>query len=181
MQRAPRLRPREPGARVPSHSHEAIQRILGRLIETLALELDIPIKSGSSTTFKREDLERGLEADECYWIASEASVRGKRAIVLAVDPPPDLAIEVEISRSIIDELAVYAALGVPEVSRHDGRALRVMRLSARGQYEPAERSVALPAMPLDAVAEAIERSDELDETSLVRAFQRRVRGDRVPG
>lgn len=81
----------------PSRWHEFASRFLGRMIAMLAFELQIPIATGGSTTFQRIDVKRGLEPDECFWIAHESAVRGKRDIDLAVDPPPDLAIEIDIS------------------------------------------------------------------------------------
>lgn len=155
----------------PSFSHDWIKTLLGRVIEAFTLELGIPLKSGGSTTFKRADFEKGLEPDECYWVQSELRVRHKSEIDLTVDPPPDLAVEVEVSRGSVDKLAVYAALGVPEVWRHDGTTLHVLSLGEAGDYEEVERSRALPSLPLVEVARVLDRREELDETSLVREFQ----------
>src|SRR5438067_10663101 len=80
----------------PSHWHELAGRFLGRMIATMAFELELPIATGGSTTFQRPDVARGLEPDECFWVASEAQVRGKRDLDLRLDPPPDLAIEIDI-------------------------------------------------------------------------------------
>ena len=68
----------------------------------------------ASTTFNREDVDRGLEPDQCYYFAStgEFATRTRQP---DVDPPPDLAIEVEITRSCLDRLGIYAALRIPEV------------------------------------------------------------------
>ena len=52
----------------PSKLHEQVKRLIGRMVEVFTEELNIDIESASSTTFKREDLERGFEADECYYI-----------------------------------------------------------------------------------------------------------------
>ena len=60
-----------------SNSSDGSKKLLGRLIETLSFELDVDIRSGGSTTFKREDLDRGLEPDECYWFRNEPQIRGK--------------------------------------------------------------------------------------------------------
>jgi Uma2 family endonuclease len=70
----------------PSRWHEVCGRFIGLMIATLAAELGIPIGIGGSTTFRRADLERGLEPDECYWIANERTVREKREIDLTIDP-----------------------------------------------------------------------------------------------
>src|SRR5437016_14392632 len=62
----------------PSFRHESLSAILGRFIEILTMELNIPIRSGKSTTFSREDLERGLEPDECYYIQHELDRKSTR-------------------------------------------------------------------------------------------------------
>jgi len=94
----------------PSLDHERAKSLIGRLIESLTLELELDIVSGGSTTFKRAGLHRGIEPDECYYIQNAAAVFSKEEIDLTVDPPPDLAIEVDISRSSIDKLGSAAAM-----------------------------------------------------------------------
>ncbi len=100
-----------------SAPHEWSKTLLARAFEEITLELDIPIRSGGEQTFRQELLEKGLEPDECYWIQHEPEVRGKRDISLETDPPPDLAMEIEISMSVLDRLGIYAALRVPEIWR----------------------------------------------------------------
>src|SRR5262245_37853905 len=99
----------------PLSIHEWYGRILGRCVETATMELGIDIRSGGSTTFRREDLERGLEPDECYYILNEPRVRGKDNLDLSVDPPPDLAIEVDVTRTSTGKMTIYAAIGIPEL------------------------------------------------------------------
>jgi Uma2 family endonuclease len=132
----------------PSASHETFKRMLGRLIEMMTYQLGIAIRSGVSTTFKRKDLLRGLEPDECHWIAHEQDVRAKKKIDLARDPPPDLAIELDISRSSLDRDSIYVALGVPEIWRFDGRRLRVHVRQASGRYRTTRTSAAFPFLPV---------------------------------
>jgi Uma2 family endonuclease len=158
----------------PSNRHENRKRLLGRLIEALTEELEIDIASGGSTTFRREDLERGLEPDECYWIEHESVVRGRQDIDLENDPPPDLALEIEISRSALDRMAIYAALGVPEVWRWDGEKLIVNVLTTRGTYRKSDRSKAFPFLPVAELTSFLGES-KLSETQLLRSFRAWVR------
>ena len=118
----------------PSSMHERYNCLFRRMIETLTEELAIPIKGAGSTTFKREDLERGLEPDSCFYLANERRIRGKRELDLTIDPPPDLAIEIDITSSSLDRQGIYAALGVPEIWRFDGESLRVYQLQPDGTY-----------------------------------------------
>jgi Uma2 family endonuclease len=153
----------------PEHEHD--KKFLARLVEALTEELDIDIASFGSMTCRREDLARGFEPDECYWIAHEPQVRGRTSIDLDVDPPPDLALEIEITRNIIDRLPLCAALRVPEVWRWDGVKLRVLLLGPDGQYAVAERSAAFPFLPLQEFAGFLTATDAQSETKLVRAFR----------
>lgn len=164
-----------------SHSHENYGALIGRLIETLTEELNIPIHSGGSTTLKREIKQRGLEPDECYWIKHERAMRGKKDYDRANDPPPDLAVEVDITPSSLDRMAIYAALGIPEVWRFDGEALVVYRLGRDGKYRVCKQSPTFPYLPLAEVTRFLKQSDEQDETSLVRTFRRWVREQVLPG
>jgi Uma2 family endonuclease len=158
-----------------SYEHERCSHLLGRFVDTLTEELNIAVQGGGSTTFRRRARRRGLEPDRCYWIANEPRVRGKDKIDLRRDPPPDLAIEVEISRSALDRLAIYASLGVPEVWRYDGRWLQVHVLGADGKYEVSQQSLNFPLLPLKAVSLFLQRRKRMDETSLIRSFRAWVR------
>jgi Uma2 family endonuclease len=154
----------------PSPSHESFKSRLGRLIETMTYELGIAIRSGGSTTFKRKDLQRGIEPDECYWIAHERDVRARKKIDLAKDPPPDLAIEIDISRSSLDRDSIYVALGVPEIWRFDGRRLRVYVRHASGRYRTSRSSAAFPFLPVQRLTSFLRLDPRRDENTQVREF-----------
>jgi Uma2 family endonuclease len=157
--------------RTLSPEHECSKKLLARLIEVLTEEMDIDIAGFGSMTCRREDLERGLEPDECYWITNEAKVRGRTDIDLDVDPPPDLALEVEVSRSALDRMRVYAGLGVPEVWRWDGQHLHVHLLGSDGQYAESDRSRVLPFLPVSELARFLAATATTSETELIRSFR----------
>jgi len=158
-----------------SLEHEKVKTLIGRMIETLTLELDIECQSGGSTTFARKRLNRGLEADECYWIQHEEEMRGKTAFKPGIDPPPDLALEVEISRGVLKRLGIYAALGVPEVWRYDGETFEVLVLGPDGQYQSSATSQALPMIPVAELARFLDLRQTLSEMQVVRRFRDWVR------
>lgn len=162
----------------PSRKHEVCGRLIARMIDALTEELGIPIASGGSMTFKRKDLERGLEPDECYWIQNAARMAGMREIDLAGDPPPDLAIEIEISRRLLDRESIYAQLGIPEIWRYDGRRLRIQRLVS-GRYRDRAKSAALPQLSPAVVDRFLRLAEKTDETSVIRAFRQWVRDEHV--
>jgi len=107
-----------------SHLHESVKMLIHDLLVVLCDEFDSPRKNGGQTTFRREDLGKGLEPDQCYYLENEPLVRGKDELDLTADPPPDLVIEIEITRSAIDRLGIFAALGIPEIWCTDGEQVR---------------------------------------------------------
>jgi Uma2 family endonuclease len=155
---------------VPLPPHEGYKKLIGRFVEAATEEAATEIRSLGSTTWSREDLAKGLEADECYYIQNEPLVRGKQEIDLAKDPPPDLAIEINHTSSSIDRLAIYAALKVPEVWRYDGTRFTILTL-AGNQYVSQESSRVLPMIQQVDLAKFIAMSQTMGETSLVRAFR----------
>jgi Uma2 family endonuclease len=154
-----------------SPEHERSKKLLGRLLEALTIELDIDIAALGSMTCRRQDLEHGFEPDECYWIEHEPQVRGRDDIDLRRDPPPDLILEVEVSRSFVDRMAIAARLGVPEVWRWDGEKLHILSLGADGQYSESERSRAFPFLPIAEFARFLHRDPAQSDTKWMQSFR----------
>jgi Uma2 family endonuclease len=150
--------------------HEKVKTILARLIEAYADANGIDAEGLGSTTFSREELKRGLEPDECYYIAHAADVTGKNELDLSVDPPPDLAIEVDISPPDIAKQPIYAALGVPEVWRYDGRRVIPLLRAADGYIE-SEKSIAFPNLPMDRLNEFLSIGLASSQSAAVRAMR----------
>ncbi|MBV8076797.1 MAG: Uma2 family endonuclease, partial [Planctomycetaceae bacterium] len=117
--------------------------------------------------------------DECYYLTNAERVVGRR-IDLSVDPPPDLAIEVEISRSALDRIGIYAALGVPEVWRFDGEALRVEQLQADGTYREVAASPGLPFLSSEEVVQWLRLAETMGQTPWLRQFREWVRDELAP-
>jgi Uma2 family endonuclease len=160
----------------PLLAHDDDSRFLGRLVGALTEELALPLKSGGSVTLRHQPREQGVEADECFWIANAHRMRGRRRLNLRIDPPPDLAIEVDVTHSSLDRLAIYAALNVPEVWRLDGDELGFHVLSSRGAYELAERSRAFPILaPADALRFLQQAQRSEDENAVLRRFRAWIR------
>ncbi len=115
------------------------------------------------------------EPDTCFYLEHESQIRDKTEIDLTVGPPPDLAIEVDNTADSEWKLPIFAALGVPEVWRHDVRAgtLWFGKLQEDGTYTPIERSEALPALTRAWVLDALARGMGQSATRWVR--QLRVR------
>lgn len=158
----------------PSQDHEHAKKQLAQLIEVLTEELDLPRVSCGSTTFKDQLLDCGLEPDECYYIQHEANIRGK-IVVLGIDPPPDLVIEVDVTTRVVRRLPIYAKLGFPEIWQYTRGNVAIHLLQSDGTYFVANESAALPMVPVKKLVEHLNRYGQTDETSWIRAFRKWVR------
>lgn len=112
----------------PLFAHENLKIQFGRFIVVIVEELEIELKSAGSTTIKKEDFKKGIEPDNCYYIQNELAVRGKKTLDFETDPPPDLAIEIDITSSSVDKFSIYSALKVPEIWRYNGSKLKFYEL-----------------------------------------------------
>ena len=106
----------------PKYRHEKHASRLAQFILRFTEIMDVPCTESRSTTFRRKDEGAGKEADTSFYIANEPLIRDKDDIDLAIDPPPDLAIEVNIFNNSEGKLPIYASLRVPEVWRYDARS-----------------------------------------------------------
>jgi Uma2 family endonuclease len=157
----------------PLPAHDRWKRLIGRLVEAIADERKIPIASFGSTTWFREDVQRGIESDECYYIGNESVVRGRTDIDLAIDPPPDLAIEIDVRPAPLDRTQIYADLGVPELWTYDGKVARFLTLNG-GRYDAAERSAAFPMITPGDIESQLQRATTMDETTLLRQWREQI-------
>ena len=153
----------------PLMPHESGKRLIGRMIEMFTLIRGIDIRSAASTTFRRTDLQRGFEADESYYIQCSELIRGKHEIDLSIDPPPDLVIEVEMTRSSINKLRLFSSMGIPEIWRYDGKTIWIGCLQ-NGTYAESGVSGVLPGFPIGLAKELLTRRFETSETQLIRTF-----------
>ena len=159
----------------PSPEHESINRCLALLVEVVAEEFDIDVRDLGSTTFRRENLERGFEPDSCFYIQNEERIRGKDRIDLEVDPPPDLVIEIDITSPSLDKLSIYARLGVPEVWRYDGKSTAILRLE-RTDYVEVVESTILPPLTSAILSRFVEKGRVLRRTAWLREIREWARG-----
>jgi Uma2 family endonuclease len=158
-----------------SVAHQRLKHLLSRLLMALAEEMGFNIAGFGSMYFKRRSKKRGLEPDECYWIQNEHLVRGKREYRPDDDQPPDLVLEVDISRSSLDRIGIYEALGVAEVWRWDGETLEVHILGQDDKYSKADRSRAFPGLKPTDLMPFLAQTATVGEMGMVRAFRQWVR------
>jgi Uma2 family endonuclease len=155
----------------PLPKHEKWIYRIGRLVELLATDRGMIIEGFGSTTFRRADRKKGLEPDRCYYIQNAVRVRDMDVFDPSVHPPPDLAIEMEVTRRSLPRQPIYAALGVPELWRFDANQFAVILLGSDGTYKPSETSVAFPFLPMRPFAEFVKRMGTEDQLNVLREFR----------
>lgn len=161
----------------PLFEHENSKSNFSNFILVLAEELEIEIRSAGSTTLKRKISKRGIEPDTCYYIQNELAIRSKETLDLENDPPPDLAIEIDITSSSVNKLGIYSALGVTELWRYDGQNLKFYQL-IEGQYVECNFSIAFPLVSVSEISRFIEQSKSMGEIALLKSFRVWVRNKR---
>lgn len=154
---------------MPLPEHEYDKEIIGDLLKALLEELDVEFLTLGSTTFKNKQIGQGLEPDQCFYIKNEAVVRGKNRLDLTVDPPPDLALEVDItSRTHPD---IYRALKVPELWQFDRVQLQI-KILQNGEYIEVNESPNFPGMPLKKIIlQFLEDSKTAGRNTVMKAFR----------
>jgi Uma2 family endonuclease len=153
----------------PLPEHEVNKELISDLIKALLEELEIEFCPLGSTTFKNELMSQGIEPDNCFYIAHEAVIRGKTRLDLATDPPPDLALEIDITSRT--HPSIYAALGVPELWRFEQGCLQINVLQA-GQYVEVEFSSIFLDFPLkQVIPEYLNRAKTQGRNQTMKAFR----------
>lgn len=158
-----------------SHLHERLSRFLHRFVVELTQELGLELASAGSTTMHAEELQSGAEADESYYIRHEEMVREREEYDPAVDPPPDLTIEIDLSSTSSRRMLVYAELGVPEVWLYDGEHLVFQSLGENGKYRSIERSLSFPGLGSADLERFVKRWGTIGENALASEFRQWLR------
>lgn len=151
----------------PLLQHDNPAWFLGTMVQVLTEELGLPLRGGGSTTMRRRLKKRGIEADECFWIENAPQMAGRLRLDLRRDPPPDLAIEVDVTHGSLDRLAIYAELKLPEVWRFKGEELTFYVLDDHGKYQKAAVSRSFPILTPADVIRFVQRSHEAANQNIV--------------
>lgn len=158
-----------------SFEHEGFAELIGYLVLTLAQVLKLDFEPGGTTTLRLRRKLRGLEPDKCYWINNASRVRGKARISLPKDPPPDLAVEIDITRSSLDRMAIYASLKIPEVWRFNGRTLSFHILDSAGVYQAVPSSRLFPFVKPADLLRTLRRQKAVGSVGALDEFREWVR------
>lgn len=154
----------------PLPEHEYFKETISIAVQDIAETLELDYESYGSTTWRREIKQAGLEPDNCFYFQNEVLIRGKLNFDLNQDPPPDLALEIDITSKSLDRFPIYARLGVPELWCYDDGTLKIYHLQQE-QYVEAERSLVFPMLEIQQLPQIIEAHRNLGRLALRRAVR----------
>jgi Uma2 family endonuclease len=140
----------------PLPEHEYYKEAIGISIQDIAEELDINYESYGSTTWKREARLAGVEPDNCFYFQNEAKIRGRLELNLNQDPPPDLALEIDMTHKSLNRFPIYARLGIPEIWCYDSGELKIYQLQQE-TYGEVETSSVFPMLRVQEIPTIIEQ------------------------
>jgi Uma2 family endonuclease len=167
--------------RMPLPEHEANKEVLGDLLKAALEELDVEFLTLGSTTFKNQAMLAGIEPDQCFYIHHEPDVRGKTKLDLKTDPPPDLALEIDVTSRT--QISAYELLKVPEIWRYAGGEIQVFTLQ-EGRYQQVSGSPLLSTLLertewVDRLPEFVSQVKQEGRNKVLKRFRAWVRD--LPG
>ena len=151
---------------MPSQKHEKKAEFLTDIVKTFAEEREIELLSIRSTTFKKVNLEKGVEPDGCFYLQSYDQVFGTQKIDLE-QFPPDLVLEVDIFSPSINRFPIYAEFKVPEIWRYADDAVKIYIFDGKKYLESAE-SLALPEVTGELLTHLLAESETLKRSAWLK-------------
>ena len=158
----------------PKREHEFLKLFVGKMSQVLAEELGLEVEATGATTLRRKNLGKGVEPDESFYVQNAANVLGNLEFDMGVDPPPDVAIEIDMTNASLDKFPIYAALGVPEIWRYDGKTTHFYKLVGE-HYEAIRNSLAFPLLTVEDLMRCLEQSKVGGQTATLKAFRQMLR------
>ena len=158
---------------VPLPEHEKDKEIIGDLVKFLLEELEIDFEPLGSTTFKNMIMAQAIEADTCFYIKNYQAVIGKNRIDLTIDPPPNLAIEIDITNRT--QLDNYLLLKVPELWRYMRKGLQIYLLD-KDRYIESQTSPNFPKIPVvELIKNSVKQTQREGRSKAIRTFRKWIR------
>ncbi|MBD2388710.1 Uma2 family endonuclease [Cylindrospermum sp. FACHB-282] len=161
----------------PLPEHEDYKEVISDAVKDMAEELDLDYTSLGSTTWKQQRKMAGVEPDNCFYFQNEALVRGRLDFDLQRDPPPDLALEIDVTSKSLNRFSIYARLGVPEIWCYDSGELKIYLLQD-GEYVESEKSLVFPSLKIRELPNLIEQNRANGRRAIRRAVREWVKGEK---
>ena len=162
----------------PLEEHERCSRLIESLMLVVGDEMEMQINSIGSVLLKRADLGCVAQPDASYYLTEKIRLPNRAELDLNQTPPPDIAVEVAITKSSLNRFAIYAALGLPEVWQYwttigdnvlKGNLL-IYQLQ-NGQYVQCLNSPTFPFLPAKRVLEFLDQSDKIGLAQALTVFR----------
>ncbi|MGD1904876.1 MAG: Uma2 family endonuclease [Leptolyngbyaceae cyanobacterium] len=161
----------------PLPAHERPHRIIADIVKAILDGQDRDWEDFGSTTFKKPK-QAGLEPDTCFYIQNAERVRSVTRLNMETDPPPDLAIEADVTSKTT--LETYGALGVPEVWIYDEGTLTIQQLRGDG-YAAVNESGVFPDWPISTLIPGlITQALRLGTRQMLKQLRQRIQAGELP-
>ncbi|KAB8314117.1 Uma2 family endonuclease [Tolypothrix campylonemoides VB511288] len=158
----------------PLPEHEYYKETISDSVKDIAEELDLNYESLGSTTWRRESRMAGVEPDNCFYFQNVDAIRGRLDLDLTQDPPPDLALEIDVTSKSLNRFPIYARLEVPELWCYDSGELKIYHLQD-GEYIEAQRSLVFPNLAIRELPKLIEQNRAGGRLAIRRAVRKWAR------
>ena len=149
--------------------HEKFATLIEGLVGVIRLRLRMNIVFFGSSTMRKEKKRKGIEPDACFYVQTAEALGNRMDLDFEKDPPPDVAVEVDVTRHSISKFGISAGLGVPEVWIYDLKELRIYLLE-QDKYVPATESRALPMLSGPILTKFLSQLREAGELQAILAF-----------
>jgi Uma2 family endonuclease len=158
-----------------SSEHEKYASFISSLVTVIRLRLRIDILGFGSATMRKRKRKKGNEPDGCFYVQTASLIGNRIQLDFETDPPPDIAVEIDVHHDSRSKFPIYAALGVPEIWRYDGRTMTIHHLAKdtterESGYVEQATSTGLPMLTAQTLTEMIERMRSEGELTALLAF-----------
>jgi Uma2 family endonuclease len=156
----------------PLPAHERPHRIIGDIVKVLLDSQERDWEEFGSTTFRKGAKKVGLEPDTCFYIQNAQQMRPRMRIDMTEDPPPDLAIEVDVtSKTTLD---AYEALEVPELWIYTQEKFTI-KVFNDGLYVESSISPTFPDIPiLELIPNLVKQVFTMGSSKMLREFRKKM-------
>lgn len=153
-----------------STTHESYSEMVGRFVDRITIFSNVDILFFGSATLKKSRAEKGSEPDACFYVQNAAAIGEKISVNFAIDPPPDVVVEIDWKHDSLYKFPIYAALNVPEIWRYDGYKAAFYKLEEE-RYVEIENSVALPMLSAQVLSDFLNRNGKESQSKILRDFE----------
>ena len=152
----------------PLARHERPHRIIADIVKVLLDKQGQDWEDFGATTLKRPNI-AGVEPDTCLYIQNVSSIRGCVDLNLDNYPPPDLAIESDVTS--ITAVSAYQAMGVPEIWVYRQGTLKIHLLTDNGYLESSHSQI-FPDLAIDTlIPQLVQTAIDLGTSQMLRELR----------